>query len=119
MNVFLFGGKDRLSATSKIVKDNEKAEVDETYSFDYKEGILVIAYPNQDKETELEFEYWVGAYEEPGFFSFSGDDGIMNLIIFSVACLFVIIILIVGICCIVKRKKNKDSNKVEKFEAPV
>jgi len=81
-------------------------EIDETYAFDYSEGILMVAYPNKDKETNFEFEYWVGAYEEPGFFSFSGENGTTNLIIFCVAVVLILIILIVGVWFIIKRKKN-------------
>ena len=73
MNVYLYGGKDRASATSKIVDENANPEVDEEYVFDYAEGIMIVAYPNKDQATNFEFEYWVGAYEEPGFFSFKGD----------------------------------------------
>ena len=119
MNVYLLGGKDRDSATNKIVKDNEKVELEETYVFDYKEGIMVVAYPNKDKSTDFEFEYWVAAYEEPGFFSFSGENGTTNLIIFCVACVLVLLILIIGVWCIIKKKKNNANNKVSKFEAPV
>ena len=103
MNVFLYGGKDRASATSKIVDENANPEVDEEYVFDYAEGIMIVAYPNKDQATNFEFEYWVGAYEEPGFFSFKGDDGLTNLIIFCAACLVVLILLIVGCYCICKR----------------
>jgi uncharacterized membrane protein YhdT len=80
--------------------------LDETYVFDYKEGILVVAYPNKDKTTDFEFEYWIAAYEEPGFFSFSGENGITNLIIFCVACVIVILLLIIGVWRIIKNMKR-------------
>lgn len=36
-----------------------------TYTFNASEGILVIAYPEYEEETDFEFNYWVGPYQQP------------------------------------------------------
>jgi len=46
MNVYLYGGKDRYSATEEIVRDNEAVSVGRTYSTDYTNGFLLVAYPD-------------------------------------------------------------------------
>jgi len=54
MNVYIYGGKDRNSATESIVINNEQPMLNMEYSVDMDNGILVIAYPNKDqKNTEL------------------------------------------------------------------
>ena len=56
MNVSLFGVADR-SAEQEFI-----SEVDSSIRFDFsyhaEKGIMVVAYPSEDQETELEFEYW-------------------------------------------------------------
>ena len=48
MNVFIYGGKDRFTATKKIVPENRNPTKDEIYAFDYREGIVVVAFPKKD-----------------------------------------------------------------------
>lgn len=62
MNVYLYGGESRFNATQSIVEGNEKVEVGREYSIEYKKGMLLIAYPNYLVDTELEFDYWIGAF---------------------------------------------------------
>lgn len=45
MNVYLYGGKTRDTATESIVEDNLPLEIGKTYSIDYTKGMLLIAYP--------------------------------------------------------------------------
>ena len=109
MNVFLYGGKNRTVATKSIVADNASPQEGEIYAFDYNEGILVVAYPNKDVATELEFDYWVAPYEGPPFFSFRGENAETNMVIFCVAITAVIVLLTIGGYYIFKKyQKAKD-----------
>jgi hypothetical protein len=56
---------------------NRAAETGKNYTIDVSEGAFVIAYPNKDKQTELEFKYWVESYDKNIFelaieFNFDG-----------------------------------------------
>jgi len=54
MNVYIYGGKDRFSATENIIEENSQPMINVPYKVDIDTGILVIAYPNKDeKDTEL------------------------------------------------------------------
>jgi hypothetical protein len=57
MNVYLYGGKDRFSATLPVVQNNEPLTVGQTYKIDSDIGFLLVAYPNLDSDTEFEFTY--------------------------------------------------------------
>lgn len=59
MNVHVYGGKDRFSATTPLVEGNVQPEPFKKYTFSADEGILMIALPEYKKETEFEFHYWV------------------------------------------------------------
>ena len=62
MNVYIYGGKSRQSATEMIVGGNLQPSIDSTYKIPASKGLLIVAYPNQDKiDTELSFNYWVEA----------------------------------------------------------
>lgn len=62
MNVYIYGGKSRQSATEVIVGGNLQPSIDSTYKIPASKGLLIVAYPNQDKiDTELSFNYWVEA----------------------------------------------------------
>lgn len=62
MNVYLYGGPDRLSATLPIVENNEAVSLGQTYKIDSETGFLLVAYPNTDVETEFEFSYTLEGY---------------------------------------------------------
>ena len=47
MNVFVYGGKDRYSATTPI-NGNNQLEIGTNYTVPYSEGMLLIAYPIKD-----------------------------------------------------------------------
>ena len=57
MNVYLYGGPNRLEATKSIVQNNEQVQVGKTYSVDYRVGFLLVAYPKEKKTTEFSFSY--------------------------------------------------------------
>ena len=57
MNVYIYEGLDRLSATKKIIADNGQAIVGEKYQVKGDSGILIVAFPNKDKDTSFSFSY--------------------------------------------------------------
>lgn len=65
MNVFLYGGKSRHEATESMIAGNNQATVGQTYSMGVESGIMVVAYPNEDMETDFGFEYWLEAELKP------------------------------------------------------
>ena len=56
INAFLYEGLDRYTAT-KPVNLNKQLEIGVDYSVPYKNGMLLIVYPQKDAETEVEFTY--------------------------------------------------------------
>jgi len=120
MNVQIFGGKSRDEATKSIVKNNWQVEVGKEYSIDYTEGILVVAYPNKDQTTDFEFTYWIGGWNEPGFFDFDSENGATSFLILSIifAVLIIICLTTFFFCCRkIKPEKNKisDADRVTQF----
>jgi len=65
MNVYLYGGKSRFEATESIIDGNNQANVGQTYSIGVDKGILIVAYPNENVDTEFGFEYWLEAELKP------------------------------------------------------
>lgn len=65
IDVYIYGGKDRFSATEMIVEDNKQPEINKEYTVDVENGMLVVAVPKLDKDTEFAFNYWVAPYKEP------------------------------------------------------
>lgn len=61
INVYLYGGLSRSDALESVIENNVQAVKNELYSIKYDKGMLVIAYPNLNKnETEFAMSYWVG-----------------------------------------------------------
>ena len=61
MNVYLYEGMDRENARTPI-NGSQPLILDWNYTVNYKSGMLLIAYPEKDKETEFEFQYWEAQY---------------------------------------------------------
>ena len=59
INVYIYGGRNRFHAAIPITRDNELAKVGANYTTGLDTGYLVVAYPEEGVETELEIEYWV------------------------------------------------------------
>lgn len=57
MNVYIYEGLDRVSATKKMISDNGQVEVGTKYQVKGDSGILVIAFPNKDQDTSFSFSY--------------------------------------------------------------
>ena len=60
MNVYIYGGPHRDQALQMVVPDNEMPTIDQLYTIDASEGdgFLIVAFPNVDSVTKLEFSYW-------------------------------------------------------------
>lgn len=65
MNVYLYGGKSRFEATQSMIPGNNQATVGQSYSIGVESGIMIVAYPNENKETDFGFEYWLEADLKP------------------------------------------------------
>jgi len=107
MNVYLWGGKDRESATKWLVKNNQKAKVMYNYTYDAAEGIMMVAYPDKDKVGVFEFNYWVAPFHESWVvrlyeWNFEGDYGQKVLLIFVLVIVAIVILLIATYCICVK-----------------
>lgn len=70
MNVYIYGGLSRFEAKTSIIRNNEQPELNKEYSIEYTKGMLVVAYPEQqvdpdvDLPTALTFEYWIHPFSE-------------------------------------------------------
>jgi hypothetical protein len=80
MNVYVYGGNSRSNATQYIINDNEQAQIGKNYTIDVAQGMMVVAFPNENAVTEFEFKYWVDNYDKTIFdlalaFDFNGPMG--------------------------------------------
>jgi len=60
LNVYIYEGDARDTATTSIIDGNAQVETDTYYSVAYNSSILVITYPDEGNDTRLEFSYWIG-----------------------------------------------------------
>ena len=59
INVYIYEGLERDKATKSLIPNNLMPEVGKIYSVSSNSGILVVAWPNKNKQTKIEFEYWI------------------------------------------------------------
>ena len=55
MNVYLYEGKDREHMGDNFEESNGPMKVDKLYTVDPSDGMVLIAYPNKNIETQLHF----------------------------------------------------------------
>ena len=131
MNVYMYKGKAQHQAKEPIVEENKQINENEVYELDVEDHIVIIAFPNKDKDTEFSFNYWIAPYKEPyvdPWYEFAGPVG-EN--IFMVLCLIATLLLICIICtccyctimnfknCYAKRREAQNAKlneKVNKIE---
>ena len=53
MNVYIYAGRDRFSATQPIVEGNNQPELGKLYTVQADKGILVVAYPSMNVDTDF------------------------------------------------------------------
>ena len=61
MNVYVYQGLNRFNATVPI-NENKKLKLGDQVFVNYTEGMLLIAYPDQDVYTEFEFTVQIKEY---------------------------------------------------------
>jgi hypothetical protein len=106
MNVYLYGGSSRLDATNKIVNENQQPEKDTNYTIAYKSGMLLIAYPNENENSEFIFEYWIDGYDPSIWvkliaFLKTGNNWLVVLLAF-----LLLVYICISLCCFCRRKKQ-------------
>lgn len=118
MNIYLYGGKSRSDSTMSLIGDNEQVTVGKEYTIEVKKGMLLVAYPNKDQETEFEFNYWVAPYDKTVLdkmieLDFDGPMGQQAKAMLVAAAAGLAVIFCVCVCCCVKKcKKAKAKNQV-------
>lgn len=60
VNVYIYKGNNRNDATTGLVPGNQMPSIGQEYQVDFHDSILVVAFPNENVQTEFEFEYWIG-----------------------------------------------------------
>lgn len=58
MNVTLYGKADRTAKVEILSDGDVDPNIAFNYSYPASKGILVVAFPLENQETEFEFEYW-------------------------------------------------------------
>lgn len=113
MNVYLYGGQTRDAATVSVVPNNEMPTIGEVYMVDTSEGdgLLVIAFPNKDIDTQFEFSYWTAMveFQEGGELQESDGEGLIALVMGIVG--FCLLGTCIGVVCYI-RKKRMEVHKV-------
>jgi hypothetical protein len=62
MNIYAYGGLTRETAKVPITENNSALKEGKTYTIDATQGIFLIAYPQEGKDTDFEFTYKTGVY---------------------------------------------------------
>jgi hypothetical protein len=102
MNVFIYGGKNREEATQGITDENIQVETGKNYSIDATKGFVIVAFPNNEVDTDFEFDYWVDYHYQSSIvemitqFDFEGENGDT---VFLVFCIVLALIIIICLCC--------------------
>ena len=93
MNVFIYEGKSRSGAKTRIVDGNMQAQVGKEYKVMFNSSILIVAFPNKNQDTEFEFEYWSEEHVETTIVipepNLSQNE--LRLILFSLTFIFFIV----------------------------
>ena len=118
MNVYIYGGQDRFSATNSLVSGNQMPLVGKNYTVDLTEGILVVVWPNKDKSTEFGFKYWVGEYRPVSWstmirnWDFDYPNGTVVFVVMWIVLAVFATILIICLYCWISKCFNR-ATKVE------
>jgi len=100
VNAYIYGGETKSTLIKPLDNDNEALMAGDKCVHDASMVAFLIAYPNQDVDTEFSFTVWLGADPPPP------KSPVAVIIIVIVA------VLLVAICigCFIKYKRNKESN---------
>lgn len=100
VNVFTYGGETKKTLIMPMDNDNDPLESGDKCVHDASQIAYLIAYPNQDVETDFEFTVWLGTDPPPPKSPV------------AVIIIVIVVVLLVAICigCFIKYKRNKESN---------
>ena len=101
MNVYVYEGKTRLTATKSLVENNRQASASVNFEVGLDSGLLVIAYPQKDLATRFEFNYWVGTSKIPPA-DVDEDDENLTAVVIGAACVALILVAIIIACCVIR-----------------
>lgn len=131
VNVYIYGGNSRQTATKSIVQNNTQPELMVEYSVPYSQGILVTVFAdpqnyieNANAGTLLSFDYRLGAYSPDSgknwfqnlttseFWEFEEPNGTRDIfiVIFVPLCLCFSCIMIFALCINACRKNTYRSH---------
>ena len=87
MNVYIYGALDRNTIDKKVIEEGDDLVKTYTeYSVSTDSNLLIVAFPNKEVNSYLEFKYWLDeehvTLSYASFLSLSMVIGIVNLIIF-------------------------------------
>lgn len=103
MNVYLYAGENRETATTQLIFGNDQLTVGKTYSVDYTKGMLLIAYPERYVDTEFKFSYWIGGYspyviEEGYWVEMQNNDPALFYICIVVTTMLIFVMMLMCLC---------------------
>ena len=115
INAYIFKGDGR-HATESLIPDNKQVETDKTYQVGVDDNLLIIAYPNLNKDTEFSFKYWISAYKEPHheeWYEFAGKTGEdIFMVLCGIAALLLVCIACVCCYCCTTNANNIHAKRV-------
>ena len=117
MNAYIYKGKTRYDSKEMLIDGNKQVEADKVYQVDVDESIFIISYPNYDKDTEFQFNYWIAPYIEPHeepWYEFAGN---MGENVFMILCGIAAVLLTCNLCvccyCCFMNVKNCHARRVQ------
>lgn len=115
INAYMFKGDGR-RATESLIPENKQVEADKIYQVGVDDDVLIIAYPNLNKDTEFSFNYWISAYKEPHhdeWYEFAGTTGEdIFMVLCGIAALLLVCIICVCCYCCAINAKNMHAKRV-------
>jgi hypothetical protein len=100
INAYIYGGETKSTLIKSMDNDNEALEVGDKVVHEGSMPAYLIAYPNQDVDTDFEFTVWLGADPPPAKSPV------------AVIIIVIVVVLLIAICIglFIKYKRNKESN---------
>ena len=93
--LYLFEDEDDATRYAMMLEDDGAPEM---HIIEVEDEVMIVAYPNYNKDTEFSFNYWIAPYKEPyidPWYEFAGPVG-ENL--FMIMCLIAAVLLLCIIC---------------------
>ena len=91
--MYLYGGKNRSKSLNSVTFKNKAVKEGKEYSVPKNMGLLIVTIPNQEIDTELDFEYWI----DDAYVKLSASRLSMKLLNTSTICLLGLITLMLSI----------------------